>query len=302
VVADLGGVLAALVTPFTAGGERVDEVGLRALVESVLAGGVHGVVPCGSTGEFAALSGDERRLVVEVVVDQVAGRVPVVAHTAAMTTAEAVGLSRHAEAVGAAAVMVVAPYYEPLTVGEVGAYYRAVASSVGIDVMVYNLPVATGVNLSPADVGVLAAELPNVRHVKDTSGDFGQATVLIHEYAGVVSTFVGSDTFYLASLVEGAAGSVVGAANVIPAELVAIFDAVQAGDLHTARSVWAQVYPFMQFLMSGGYVSGVKGALTHTGQAIGDPRPPIESLPPNRITELLTTLEHIPSLTAAATA
>jgi 4-hydroxy-tetrahydrodipicolinate synthase len=299
-VAELRGVLTALVTPFTAGGESVDEPRLRDLVDRMIASGVHGLVPCGSTGEFPALTHDERKLVVEVVVDQTAGRVPVVAHTAAMTTREAVALSRHAEKHGAAAVMVVAPYYEPLTLGELASYYRDVAQSVSIDVMLYNLPIATGVNLAPPDVVKLASELPNVRHVKDTSGDYNQATVLIHEYEGVLSTFVGADSFFLASLVEGAVGSVIGAANVIPSELVAIYDAVQASDVIAAKAIWSDVYPFMQFLMSGGYVSGVKGSMKLIDQAAGDPRLPIEPLPENRIAEAAAALKKIPSLSAAA--
>src|ERR1700747_3379327 len=123
----LNGLLAALVTPLSADGESVDESAQRKLVEHTVASGVHGLVPCGSTGEFASMTNAERRQVVEIVVNQVAGRVPVLAHTARMTTREAVSLSRHAEQVGAAGVMVVAPYYEPLTVEEIKTYYRDIA-------------------------------------------------------------------------------------------------------------------------------------------------------------------------------
>jgi 4-hydroxy-tetrahydrodipicolinate synthase len=295
---DLHGVLAALVTPLTADGEALDEPALRTLVERTLDGGVHGLVPCGSTGEFAALTHDERRRVVEIVVDQTAGRVPVIAHTAAMTTREAVTLSRHAEDVGAAAIMVVAPYYEPLSFDEVAAYYRQVAEAVSIDVMVYNLPVATGVNLSPPDVAKLATKVPNIRHIKDSSGDLSQAALLIHDYADVVSTFVGWDTLYLASIVEGAAGSVIGAANIIPAELVAVYDAVHAGDLAAAQLVWGNVFSLLQFLTAGGYVSAVKGTLKLLGYPIGDPRLPIEPLHGSRLAELTTVLAHTPLMSS----
>jgi len=296
-MADLHGVLSALVTPFTDETDTVDEPALRALVERTIAAGAHGLVPCGSTGEFAAMTNDERRQVVEIVIDQAAGRVPTVAHTAAMTTRAAISLSQHAESAGAAAIMVVAPYYEPLSLDEVSSYYREVARAVSIDVMVYNLPVATGVNVSPDVVAKLATEMPNIRYVKDTSGDLSQALRLIHDHADVVSTFVGWDTLYFTSLVEGAAGSVIGAANIIPAELVGIYDAVQAGDLRGARTIWAEVYPLMQFLTSGGYVSAVKGALNVIGQPIGDPRPPMESLHGARLADLRAALGHIASVT-----
>jgi 4-hydroxy-tetrahydrodipicolinate synthase len=287
----LHGVLTALVTPFTPGGELIDENALRALVEGNIGCGVHGLVPCGSTGEFAAMSNAERRQAVEIVVDQANGRVPVVAHTAAMTTREAIELSSHANEVGAAAVMVVAPYYEPLTIEETKNHYRELAEAVDIDIMLYNLPVATGVNLLPADVRSLAEEIPSLKFVKDTSGDFGQAARLIHDHADVIKTFVGWDTLYFASLVEGAAGSVNGAANFIGRELVDIYEAVKAGQVIEARGNWDRAFPVMQFLCSGGYVSGVKAALEICGRPVGDPRRPLGPLEGSRAAELKEILQ-----------
>jgi 4-hydroxy-tetrahydrodipicolinate synthase len=280
------GLLTALVTPFSADGEAVDDGALRELVEHVVTAGGHGLVACGSTGEFAAQTGAERRQVLESVLDQTAGRVPVVAHTGAMTTREAVALARHAEQAGAAGLMVVAPYYEPLSVGEVKAYYRDVAAAVSCDIMVYNLPVATGVNLQPEDIADLASKHQNIRYVKDTSGSFSQGTRLVHDYRDLVSTFVGEDTFYFAALVDGAAGSVNGAGNFIPAELAAIYESVRAGDTGAARREWDRVFPVMRFLVSGGYVTGVKGALKHLGLPGGDPRAPIGRLSRERAAEL----------------
>jgi 4-hydroxy-tetrahydrodipicolinate synthase len=292
-VVELHGVLSAMATPFTADGEKVDEPALRALTDTTLAAGVHGLVPCGSTGEFPALTEAERRAVAEIVIDQAAGRAPVVVHTGAMTTQQAVALSQHAEQAGASAVMVVPPYYEPLSVEEIGVYYRDLAAAVGIDVMIYNLPMATGVNLTPADVAALAADVPNIRYVKDTSGDFGQAASLLHEYGSTITAFVGWDTLYLGSLTEGASGSVIGAANVVPRELVAVYDAVQRGDLAAARAVWDRIFPLMQFFMSGSYVAGVKSALQLGGHAIGDPRLPIQPVRGPRLKELQTIMTDI---------
>jgi 4-hydroxy-tetrahydrodipicolinate synthase len=295
-MSSLHGLLTALVTPFTAGGDSVDEPRLRALVDYNVESGVHGLVPGGSTGEFAAMSDDERRHVLEIVVDQTAGRIPVIAQTGGMTTKEAIGLSRHAEATGATAVMVVGPYYEPLTVNETMHHFRAIASSVGIDVMVYNLPVATGVNLLPQDLAMLAGDVPNIRYVKDTSGDFTQGARLIHEYSDVVAVFIGHDTLYFASLVEGAAGSVNGGGNFIAAELVEIYDHVKAGDIEAARTIWNRVFPVAEFLVSGGYVTGVKGALDILGKSAGAPRPPMETLEGTRelaLRNILSTIEPV---------
>jgi 4-hydroxy-tetrahydrodipicolinate synthase len=226
-VSDIAGVLSAVVTPFTGPDSEVDEPRLRELIERTISAGAHGLVPCGSTGEFAAMSPDERRAVVEVVLDQAGGRVPVIAHVGAMTTRDAVGLAKHAETSGAAAVMAVAPYYEPLTVGEIKHYFRAVAGAVTIPVVLYNLPVATGVNLTPDDVADLARDTENIRYVKDTTGDLSQAARLIHDYGDVIKTFVGWDTLFFASLLEGSPGSIVGAANFITPQLRAVYDAVQ---------------------------------------------------------------------------
>ncbi|MCY1136967.1 dihydrodipicolinate synthase family protein [Actinoplanes sp. Pm04-4] len=268
----LHGILTALATPFAADG-GIDEARLRALVDRSVDGGVHGVVVCGSTGEFSALSGDERRFAVEVVVDQAAGRVPVVAQTGATSTAEAIRLSRHAQSAGADVVMVVAPYYEPLSVDGTLTYLRAVAGSVDLPVMLYNLPVATGVDLDPDVVGALAREVENIRYIKNTTVDMAQSARLIHNHGDVISTFVGWDSLLLAALVEGAAGVMAGTANVVPAQLVAVHDAVASGDLGLARKLWSEIYPLIDRIMAQPFVPAVKAELAAVGFPVGIPRP-----------------------------
>ncbi len=273
----LRGVLVALSTPFAADGS-IDEANLRALVDKTIDGGIHGVVACGSTGEFSALSSDERRLVVETVVDQAAGRVPVVAQTGSTSTAEAIALSRHAESVGADVVMPVAPFYEPLTIAETEAYLRRVAGSVGIPVMIYNLPPATGVDLPAEVVAGLARETENIKYIKNTSPDMGQAAQLIHHYGDVIGTFVGWDSLILSSLVAGSAGVMAGSASAIPAELVAVYDAVQTGNLDTARAAWAKVYPVLDAALSVNYIAAVKVMLETVGFPAGQIREPFSPL------------------------
>ncbi|MCE3552738.1 aldehyde dehydrogenase family protein [Pseudonocardia sp. RS11V-5] len=275
----LGGVLTALATPFTADG-ALDVARLRAVVDRSIAGGVHGVVACGSTGEFTALSSDERRLVVETVVDQAAGRVPVVAQTGATSTVEAIALSRHAQSVGAEVVMLVAPYYEPLSVDETLTYLRTVAGSVDMPVMLYNLPVATGVDLDPDTVGMLAREVENIRYIKNTTVDMDQSARLIHNHGDVISTFVGWDSLLLSALSEGAAGVMAGTANVVPSELVAVYDAVSAGDLERARKTWSQIYPLIEAIMAQPFIAAVKAGMAAVGFPVGAPRPPVAELDP----------------------
>jgi 4-hydroxy-tetrahydrodipicolinate synthase len=273
----LRGVLTALATPFTPDGQ-IDESALRRLVDRSIDGGVDGVVACGSTGEFATMSGAERRFVVETVIDQAANRVPVVAQTGAVSTAEAVELSRHAEAAGASVLMVVGPYYEPLSLDETVTYLRTVAAAVDIPIMLYNLPVATGVNLDPDTVGRLAREVDNIRYIKDTSADMAQAGQLIHRHGDVISTFVGWDSLLLAAITEGAAGVMAGTANVMPAQLVSIHRALTAGDLNRARREWALLYPLMDAIMSAPFIPAIKTALNALGFPVGTPRKPLAEL------------------------
>jgi 4-hydroxy-tetrahydrodipicolinate synthase len=294
----LRGVLTALATPFTSDGQ-IDAKTLRRLVDRSIDGGVDGVVACGSTGEFAAMSGAERRLVVETVIDQTAGRVPVVAQTGAVSSAEAVELSRHAQAAGATVLMVVTPYYEPLTLAETLQYLRTVADAVAIPIMLYNLPGATGVNLAPATVGQLAREVDNIRYIKDTSADMAQAAQLIHNYGDVISTFVGWDSLLLAALTEGAAGVMVGTANVLPAQLVSIHRALRAGDLERARREWAHIYPLMDAIMSAPFIPAIKTALNAVGFPVGSPRKPLLDLDPDTAATISSLAAALPQLTAS---
>jgi 4-hydroxy-tetrahydrodipicolinate synthase len=273
----LKGVLTALATPFTADG-ALDQERLRALVDRSIDGGVHGVVACGSTGEFTALSSDERRLVVETVVDQAAGRVPVIAQTGATSTAEAISLSRHAQAAGADVIMPVAPYYEALSLDETLDYLRTVAGSVDIPVMLYNLPMATGVNLEPETVGSLAREVQNILYIKNTTTDMAQSAQLIHNHGDVISTFVGWDSLLFSALTEGAAGVMAGTANVVPAQLVSVYDAIQTGDLHAARQEWERIYPLIDAIISAPFIPAVKAALDGAGFPVGAPRKPVHGL------------------------
>lgn len=282
----LKGVYSALATPFTHDATEVDDASLRDLVERMIAADIDGLVPCGSTGEFAFLERREREHVVETTIEQAAGRVPVVPQTGAMTTAEAVSLSRHAEAAGAAAVMVVAPYYEPLSIAEVLRYYRDVADSISIPIMAYNLPVATGVNLGLDELTSLVDDVPNVRYVKDTSGDFTAAARLIHNLGDRIGVFVGWDTLFLAALFEGAAGSVIGAANVVPKELVAIHRAVRLGDHAGARAIWEKLFPVAECLVSGAYTAAVKTGMELGGWPAGPLRAPQSAVSESQRDEL----------------
>lgn len=288
----LRGILTALPTPFTADGS-LDESALRGLVDRSIDGGVHGVVVNGSTGEFTALTNDERRRTVEIVVDQAGARVPVVAQTGAASTTEAVRLSRHAESAGADVVMALTPYYEALSEQEIKAYFRTVAGSVDLPVMLYNIPGLTGIDLLPDTVGALAREVENIQYVKNSSSDMSQSAQLIHHHGDVISTFVGWDTLLLASLIEGAAGFTAGTANIVPAGLVAVWDAVQGGEIAEARQAWNRVFPVIDAVMQEPFIAAIKGVLDALGVPVGVPRAPLAPLDPataTRINDLVSSV------------
>jgi 4-hydroxy-tetrahydrodipicolinate synthase len=286
-MSDFHGVLPALITPFTEDGSAIDEEALAAVVERLIAGGVAGLVPGGSTGEFPTLSTAERRRLTEVTVEAAAGRVPVVAGTGALSTRETVELSVHAEQAGAAAVMVVPPFYDPLRWRELLAHYRAVAGAIGIPIMYYNLPSATGVTLTAEQL----RELP-VSSFKDTGGDATWSTELIQ--TGGPTLLNGWDTLTFAALAAGVEAVVWGTASIVPEQCVELHRLlIDDIDLPAARELWARLWPLCQFLESQSYPSAVKSGCRLMGDTTGPVRAPLLALEDDAVRELGTLLEHL---------
>lgn len=291
---NLRGVLTALSTPFDRD-EAIDVATLRHVVDRSIDAGVDGVVAAGSTGEVGALSSDERLLLIETVIEHTDGRVPVIAQTGATSTAEAIRLSKAAERSGADVLMLITPYYEPLSVGETVTYIKDVAGAVDLPVMLYNIPAVTGVNLDPATVRSLAEEVENIRYIKDSSANWEQALQLIHHHYDVIGTFIGWDAYIFSALVEGAAGVMAGTANVVPDEIVAVSRRIADGDLTGAREAWNRVYPVIDALLSVPFIPSVKAGLGLQGLPAGAPRRPTADLDPDdfaRLKHALSALQH----------
>src|ERR687884_1068907 len=274
------GVLPALVTPFTDDGEAIDTGALAALVERLVGAGVGGLVPGGSTGEFTTLAHAERRELIEVTVEAAAGRVPVVAGTGALSTRETVELSVHGEASGAAAVMIVPPFYDPLSWRELLAHYTAVAEAIAIPIMYYNLPSASGIRLTAEQLG----ELP-VTCLKDTGGDAVAATELIQTDGPALLN--GWDTLTFAALAAGVRAVVWGAASILPEQCVALHRLlIDDIDLPAARELWARLWPLCQFLEDNSYPAAVKTACALVGDTTGPTRAPLLPLTDDARAEL----------------
>jgi dihydrodipicolinate synthase/N-acetylneuraminate lyase len=276
---ELRGILPAMITPFTDDGSAIDTEALAAHTRRLVDAGVGGLIPGGSTGEFSSLSHDERKLLHETVINAAEGRVPVIPQTGALTAAEAVRLSQHAEQAGAAAVMVVPPFYDGLTFEELKGYYTEVAESISIPVMLYHIPSVTGQHLTPDELAALG-DIPGVESVKDSGGDAAALTTGLLLNGDRLQVANGWDHLTFLGLASGAKSSVWGAANIFPEEAVELFETLAVrGDLVAARELWARLFPIVLFLEEKSYGQRVKAATRLTGQAVGQPRRPFLPIP-----------------------
>lgn len=284
------GILAAVVTPFTESGSDVDVAAIADQVEHIVGNGVHGLVPGGSTGEFTSMSVAERKQSNAAYIEAAAGRVPVVAGTGALGTAETVDLAQHAKDAGAAAVMIVPPFYDAPSFEELVAHYAAVSESVDIPIMYYNLPGNTGVTLTPEQLAELARRT-NVSSFKDTGGDASWFGQVLLEHTDDIEALNGWDTLTFAGLALGAKAGVWGAASVIP-RLCAEFYQVLAvdGDLPKARELWSLIQPVCVFLESHNYACAIKTGLELVGHPAGPVRPPVLPLAEEHREELRSLL------------
>jgi 4-hydroxy-tetrahydrodipicolinate synthase len=290
------GVLPALITPLTDDGSAIDAGALAAIVDRLIGAGVAGLVPGGSTGEFTTLSHPERRELIEITVAAAAGRVPVVAGTGALSTRETVELSTHAQQAGAAAVMIVPPFYDALSWRELHAHYTAVADAIEIPIMYYNLPSASGVKLTAAQL----QELP-ITCLKDTGGDAVAATELIQTDGPTLLN--GWDTLTFAALAAGARAVVWGTASILPRECVELHRLlIDDIELAAARELWARLWPLCQFLEGQSYPAAVKTACRLVGDTTGPVRAPLLPLDGAASSELAALLEGATLAKAASDA
>ncbi len=274
------GVLIALATPLHRDGS-IDEPGVRRLIEHVLAGGVHGVLALGSTGETAALDEPSRRQALTVVVDAVAGRVPVLCGVAQPQLSAAKAEVAAAARLGADAALVAPPFYYPMSQTQLLDFYRGVADGAAVPLLLYNIPQFTKVVAEPASVAALARE-GVIKGIKDSSRDFEyfEAVCLATRDMPAFRIFTGSDTMLLASLAVGGAGTICGAGNVAPAWVVEIYDAYVRGDIAAARVAQDRLYRLVQAVRDGVFPSAIKAALHLQGVCEPWTAPPVSRLDP----------------------
>jgi 4-hydroxy-tetrahydrodipicolinate synthase len=275
VAQSLAGCYTALITPFRDG--RVDEPALAALVERQIAGGVAGLVPCGTTGEAPALTNAEWDRVVGSVVATAHGRVPVIAGTGANNTATAIERTARARSFGADGALVVTPYYNRPTQEGLYRHFAAIADAVDLPIVLYNVPGRTGVNLLPETV-VRLAEIPGIVGIKEASGSMDQASQIVREAPADFVVLSGDDSLTLPMMGVGGCGVVSVVSNIVPEAVAALAAACLAGDLEAARAMHLALFDLCRAMFVETNPVPVKAAAALLGLCSPEVRLPLVPL------------------------
>jgi 4-hydroxy-tetrahydrodipicolinate synthase len=270
------GAFVAIVTPFTDDG-GIDEQGLRDLIEFQIASGTHGIVPCGTTGESATMSHEEHHRVVEITIEQVRGRVPVMAGAGSNSTAESIELTRHAREAGADGVLLITPYYNKPSQEGLYRHFKAINDAVDIPMIMYNVPGRTSVNMLPATVA-RCAELKNVAGIKEATGNLNQVSEVIRLCPDGFAVMSGDDFTAMATVAIGGTGVISVVSNVAPAETARLMDLALAGDFAAAREIHYRLFPLMQAMFMDTNPVPAKAALAMMGR-IANPAPRLPLAP-----------------------
>ena len=253
----------ALVTPFNRDGS-VDEAGVRRLAKRQIDAGIHFLVPCGTTGESPTLSDDERFRVVELVVQEAAGRVPVLAGAGGYDTREVIRSAQQMKRLSAAGILSVTPYYNKPTQEGLFQHYSAIAGEVGLPIIVYNVPGRTGCNVDVATL-VRLSQVPNIAGVKEASGNVSQMCEICRAVPEDFIVLSGDDALTLPLMAVGGHGIISVIGNEAPGEMARMVERAEAGDFGAARQIHRQLMP----LMSANFVESnpipVKAAMAEMG-------------------------------------
>ena len=289
------GIYTAMVTPFDADG-RLDLAAFRKLLEAQIAGGVSGVVICGTTGESPALDMSEKHTLVKTALDVTSGtNVSTLVGTGSNHTPLTIEFSKWASDQGVAGVLVVTPYYSKPTQAGLRDHFLAVADEIDCDLVLYNVPGRTAVTITPGTVAHLAQH-PRITALKDATGDIGYAEEVLDELIAndvQMSVLSGDDPSLLAHMAIGGKGSVSVASNIIPAQMVAMHKAVMANDINSAREINSKYYTLFRDLFVETNPAPIKYALSLSGYCQSVLRHPLAQMEPVNVEKLRKTLNHV---------
>ncbi|ESX87061.1 dihydrodipicolinate synthase family protein [Mesorhizobium sp. LNJC405B00] len=288
-MADLKGINLAMQTPFDENG-AINYSIFEDLIDKYVAAGVHGLVLGAGTGQHPYLTEAECNRLYEVGAKRIAGRCNVICQTSALNMDEVIRRSRHAESVGADALMVLPPYLEgPSDEQGIFDFYKAVDAELGIDLVGYNIPQATGISVSPQLFERLS-QLKNFNYIKDSAGDF----TVHQEYLQTSGTVLnGCDTTTLYALMAGARGVIWGGANYMPSEAVELYRLVDRKEYEQALALWQRMLPSLLFIWRSPYTPSVLRAAQLRGYGTGNVRSPLRKLSADQEAQLRRSLEPL---------
>jgi len=284
------GCYVAIATPFTNDG-LVNEAGLRSNIEFLIQCGVAGVVPCGTTGESATLSWEEHNRVVDIALDQVNGRVQVIAGAGSNNTHESIEAALHAKEKGAQAILCITPYYNRPTQEGLFQHYKQIATTVDIPIVLYNVPGRTGVNMLPRTVERLC-EFKSIVALKEASGNVQQISEIHRRCGERLAILSGDDALTLPILACGGKGVISVVANIWPQKMVALFTAFFSGDMAAALSIHEELLPVSSAMFLETSPAPVKTAMNYLGLAAGPLRLPLVDMESDNRDKLLAVLKQ----------
>jgi 4-hydroxy-tetrahydrodipicolinate synthase len=284
------GAVSALITPFKDG--AIDERAFRELIEWQIQEGIDGVFPCGSSGESATLTHAEHEQAIKIAVQQAKKRVPVLAGTGSNSTAEAIRLTTFAREAGADGAVLISPYYNRPTQEGIFRHYKAIAQSVDLPLVVYNIPGRTGSNILPETVARMA-EVPNIVGIKEASGSLDQASDIVFHCGDRITVLSGDDSLTLPLMAIGAKGVISVISNVMPKQTHQLTAAALAGDYNRAREIHFQLLPLMRALFFETNPIPVKYAVSLLGKCSAEVRMPLTPLSPGPAAKLREVMKQL---------
>ncbi len=285
------GIITPIITPMN-DDESFNEAQFRIEINRLVDAGVSGIFALGTNGEVYALNEEEKLRVLKVAVDEVKGRVPVYAGTGCVGTKESAEMSKKAENLGVDALSVVSPYFVSVSQDDLYRHFSAVAKSVKLPILLYNMPARTGNNINYTTVKKLAAENPNIVGAKDSSGNFDNTLRYIEETGGKVSVLAGNDSLILWTLLAGGTGAISGWSNVFPKLICSIYDNWAKGDIDAANKAQRTIRPFRDVMALGNPNSIVKRSLNLLGHKVGPAREPASGIDPKIDAALKAAFDH----------
>ena len=283
------GSIVAIITPFKEG--TVDEEAYRSLIEFQIENGTNAIVPCGTTGESATLSVREHKRVIDIAIETVNQRVPVIAGTGGNSTSEAIELTGHAKKAGADATLQVTPYYNKPTQEGLYRHFKAISDAVALPQVVYNVPGRTSVNMLPETVARLA-ELPDIVAVKEASGNIGQMAEIVNLAGDKITLLSGDDNLTLPILAIGGKGVISVVANIVPKDTADMVSAWEGGNVARAKDLYFRLLPLCQAMFYETNPVPVKTSLGMMGKINDELRLPLTPMAPANHEKLKKALQN----------